>query len=232
MFKAIRNCFNGDDSLPIKFTGVLTKSKSDEIMNAMLNFDTSLVIQSLKNGKFNPSDSLLMNNYKDNLLHIAARTKNYKLADFLLENNVEQKRNIFGETPINIAMKNYDNKMAEMLLVNNKINELKKMNSDLKLENSKINESIKIIAVNASKIQNDNKILESSVKRLNEELEQTKSSSLKRLRDFEETEEKFKKSFKKLKTDHEELKVIHQTLIENNKILENNITTLRNEMKK
>ena len=232
MFKSIRNCFISNESLPIKFTGVLTKSKSDEIMNAMLNFDTSLVIQSLKNGKFNPSDSLLMNNYKENLLHLAVRTKNYKLADFLLENNVEQKQNIFGETPINIAMKNYDNKMAEMLLVNNKINELKKMNSDLKLENSKINESIKIIAVNASKIQNDNKILESSVKRLNEELEQTKSSSLKRLRDFEETEEKFKKSFKKLKTDHEELKVIHQTLIENNKILENNITTLRNEMKK
>ncbi len=210
MFKAIKNCFVSDEILPRKYLGVLTKAKCDEITDATIESNTNLVLQLLRNGNYNPSDKLFMNKTKDSLLHLAARTKNYGLAEFLIENNVEQTKNIFGETPANIAMKNGDDRMAKLLLENDRINELKQINKNLKYDNE-----IKKIALDNMTIK---------VLNLNSALE----LSNKRLRDNEETD----RVFKKLKTDHTQLNNDYVKLTNDHVVLQTTYDNLRSSMKK
>ncbi len=214
MFKAIKNCFTGNVSPPRYYSGVLTWEKREAITDATIASNTNLVLQLLENGNFNPSDKLFMNKTKDSLLHLATRTKNYELAEFLIENNVEQTTNIFGETPANIAMKNCDNKMAKLLLENNRINELKQNNKDLKCDNELKTIALQKMTAKSLNFQENNGVLELSNKRLRED------------------NDKNERVFKKLKTDHEDLTVKHQLLVKDNDTLKITYTNLRDSLKK
>ena len=74
----------------------------------------------------NVNNNQLADDYKQNLLHIAVKNYHYEFAKFLIKKKIDKsKKNIFNETPLDIAIKNHDTKMIEILLeFNNSINNL------------------------------------------------------------------------------------------------------------
>ncbi len=222
----------GNNSSPprtfIKSPSILTRAKCDEIMDAAIDSNTNLVKQLLEYGYYKPSDSLLINKSKDNLLHLAVRTKNYMLVEYLLENNVQQTKNIFGETPSDIAMKNGDNKMMGLLLEVYKVNELKQTNKNLTYDNEAKEMALHNMTADTLKLKVNNESLQFSVNNLKNQV-QNNELSLKRLRD---TNDMTDREFKKLKVDHVQLTNDFVKLTNDHVVLQKTYTNLRNGMKK
>ncbi len=211
-----------------KSPSILTRAKCDEIMDAAVDSNTFLVKQLLENGNFKPSDSLLVNKAKDSLLHLAVRTKNYGLVEYLLENNVTQTKNVFGETPADIAMKNGDSKMMGLLLEVYKVNELRQTNRNLTYDNEAKGMALHNMTADTLKLKVNNESLQFSVNNLKSQVQNTEST-LKRLRDNNDVTER---EFKKLKLDHTQLTNDYVKLTNDHVVLQKTYTNLRSSMKK
>lgn len=183
---------------------------------------TEYVISTLKKHNIDPSDPGLVDDFGHNLLHISVKTKNYDLATYLINNKINMTRqNKFYETPFDIALKNHDKKMVEVLLDCNNINfhktEVTRLTNSL--AGSQTNNQMLTIANKDLTIKNSGLQVQLGIAKT--ELEQERRVNK---RKFEEYEGCFQEN-KRLKTDN--LKLHHD-----NMILENTLTNLRNSMKK
>lgn len=87
------------------------------IIRAAVQSKTNTVIELLERHRININNSSLVDDYGQNLLHIAVKGVNYDLVRYLMGKGGDRlKRSVYNETPIDIAMKNYDVKMVEILL--------------------------------------------------------------------------------------------------------------------
>lgn len=189
-------------------TPIITiQTKCNEIMNAAIESETILVMNLLEKYDIEPSNQYLTDKSQQNLLHIAVKTKNYMLTEFLIEKNVVQDKNIFGETPLNIAMKNSDSRMIELLYEVNKINNYKQLNTKLEVKYDDLQFSYNRISYVNDQLRTENNNLKITNKRL---------------RDNEDANDR---EIKKLRIDK-------SSLMEDNRILQTTINNLRNSMKK
>lgn len=91
-------------------------NKNAEIIQATYDCQNLKVYNLLDENNIKPSSKNLVDEMKQNLLHIAVRRKNYVLVEYLIENDVSQTdKNIFDERPLDIAIKNNDFQMVELL---------------------------------------------------------------------------------------------------------------------
>lgn len=187
---------------------LISQAKYDEILNAALSSHTLLVMDLLDKSNLEPTNSNLVDKSKQNLLHLAVKTKNYMLAEYLIEKKVSQiAKNIFNETPVDIAIKNNDIRMIELLYGVNKMDNYKQLTQ-------KLEDKCDDMKFNYEKILSENTNLSYKLE------ESTKTN--KRLRDTNDVQER---EIKRLKTDNVRLS-------EDNKILQTTVTNLRNSMKK
>ena len=104
------------------FSGFFGSTKVDEdtkseIIKNIYSQNTHAVISLINHHHINLDDTNLLDESQQNLLHIAVRTKNLELVKFLMNKKInKQKLNMFGETALDIAIKNHDKKMIEVLL--------------------------------------------------------------------------------------------------------------------
>ena len=208
--------FKGNIKVP-KFTknNMVTQGKYDEIMNEALGSQTLSVINSLETNNINPTNINLVDKSKQNLLHLACKTKNYMLAEYLINKNVSHKvKNLFNETALDIAIKNGDVQMIGLLYGTSNIDNYKL--SILKLED-KCND----FKLNIEMVMGINCKLEREKMEACEQLNNVTRTN-KRLRDNHDTQER---EIKKLKTEN-------SLLTNDNKTLQITVNNLRSTMKK
>lgn len=203
-----KNNNNSDDGNNFTKDYLISQAKYDEIINATLSSQTLYVMELLDKNNIEPTNSNLVDKSKQNLLHLAVRTKNYMLAEYLIEKKVSQSaKNIFGETPVDIAMKNNDTRMVELLYDVNKINNYKQLYEKLEDKCDDLR-------------YNYNTLLSENTKLLFQVDDTNKTN--KRLRDTCDTHER---EIKRLKLDN-------NRLVDDNRVLQITVTNLRNTMKK
>ena len=194
---------------------VVQEDVKKSISDATLKSKTNTVIGLLQTNNINVNNFYLNDEYGQNLLHLCARTKNYELARYLIEKKIDkQKKNMFNETPHDIALQNRDLKMIEVLLETDN-------NSYVKVENKRLHDKVTELELNGKTFMNTNKELTLKNSVLHMQIE-TEKKSLKRIRDDNEI---ISFENKRLKTENQQLK-------SDNKILETTVKTLRDSMKK
>ncbi len=187
---------------------LISQAIYDEIINATIASRTLHVMDLLDKNNIEPTNSNLVDKSKQNLLHLAVRTKNYMLAEYLIEKKVSQSaKNVFGETAVDIAIKNNDTRMLELLYGINKIDSYKQLNDKLEC---KYND----MKFNYDTILNKNT-------QLSYNLDESNKTN-KRLRDTCDVQER---EIKKLKIEKE-------MVCEDNKVLQTTLNNLRNSMRK
>jgi hypothetical protein len=102
-------------------------NKNAEIIKATYHAQNLKVYNLLDENNIKPSSKNLVDEMKQNLLHIAVRGRNYVLVEYFVDNDVSQTdKNIFNETPLDIAIKNNDKEMVELLCGHGKLENHKK----------------------------------------------------------------------------------------------------------
>src|SRR5690348_3412436 len=112
-------------------------------------------VQSLMTeNKISYTDTSLVDEWNQNLLHIAVRTKNYCFDKALVREKVNKShKNIFGETPFDIATKNQDVAMMEILF--NYVGQIE----EFKSENDRLKARMADTNTRFLESQNNNKML-------------------------------------------------------------------------
>lgn len=185
------------------------------IFRHAINSNTSGVVGALTNANINPSDSHMIDEFGQNLLHIAVKKRNYELACYLVDSQTSITRSsIFDETPLDIAIKNHDKKMIETLY-------RKPLLDFHKNENTRLIEKITNLENNNKTLITTNKELTIKNSTLHVQLDKEINS---KKRKFEEYETCFTEN-KRLKTDNSKL-------LCDNMALQTTVTSLRDSMKK
>jgi ankyrin repeat protein len=175
----------------------------------------SEVVTLLDKYNISTNDYKLTDEYDQNLLHIAVLKKNYSLAKQLLVRKIDKfKKNFFGDSPIDIALKNHDIKMLEILFeIDNE--------TYLKSENRRLTDKVSLIEIENKKLadKNDGLIQKnlSMFIRIDED-----AKNIKRKR--EENDELVKEN-KKIKLEIESLR-------SDNTVLQDTVKNLREAIKK
>lgn len=165
--------------------------------------------------RINVTNNNLVDECEQNLLHIAAKTKNYELANYLIANGINKnKKNIFNETPFDIAMKNGDQKMLEILFD-------QESNLRFKTQNAILNGKVSDLESNNVKLINANKELTMRNSSLHIMLDEEKKSNKRKADDYS----LYQFENKKLKVENAQLKSDNTSLTET-------VKTLRESMKK
>jgi ankyrin repeat protein len=180
-----------------------------------LNKQTGTLIGSLKRHNIDLLKSDLRDECTQNLLHIAVRTGNYELAEYLISAGInKQAKNLFGEMPLDIAIKNHDIKMLVLLF------------EEQHLVNYK-NDNVRLIQ-RVSDLDGNNKLLIDANKDLtikngvlSVQLNNERTSNKRKLDEYETDIREAKR-----------LKIENQNLRVNNNELKSTIDTLRSSMRK
>ena len=174
-------------------SSIVTEETKSEIIKNIYCQNTDSVISTINHNNIDPDDNNLIDESQQNLLHLACRTRNLELAKFLINKKInKQKVNIFKETPLDIAIKNQDKKMIEILLNSNYVPyqtdltyKISKLTDDLNCEkknykrqrdecellstdNSKLKEENVKLVIENKKLKVDNNELQKTVKTLRE----------------------------------------------------------------
>jgi len=185
------------------------------IFRNALNSNTYNVTNTLTKNNINVINSNLVDECGQNLLHIASRTKNHDLAKYLVEKNIDKsKKNMFNETPLDIAIKNHDLKMIEIILERD-------TTTYYRDETGRLTSRISDLETNNKKLIDTNKELTLKNSTLHVELAEERRIKKRKVDDYEIcfTENK------RLRSEVSQLKL-------DNKTLEQTVTTLRDSMKK
>ncbi|MCJ7636383.1 MAG: ankyrin repeat domain-containing protein, partial [Nitrososphaeraceae archaeon] len=95
----------------------LNEDTRKSIISKAYSKDTNGVTYLLDSHNIDVNDSTLVDESKNTLLHLAVATKNTSLAKHLIgKKSTLNKKNSFGETPMQIALKNQDEGMVKILL--------------------------------------------------------------------------------------------------------------------
>ena len=217
------------DDVPIDF---LTK---DNIFKNATKSNTEYVKKLLSSKNINVNNSNLVDDYGQTLLHIAAKTKNYNLATYLIDNDADiTGKNIFNESSFDIAMKNYDAKMIGILLgqakVNRNYNEtvklketvnnLDELNKKYTSENVTLCTNNKLLIAKNDSLTKTNKLLNMENDKLHMQLEEERKSYKRKFDGYSEYErenKRLKVEVSQLKSDNSVLQQTVKSLRESNK---------------
>lgn len=180
-----------------------------------LQSNTNHVKNLITRNNINITNNAIVDEFGQNLLHITSRTKNYELAKYLVSCNVDKnKKNIFGESSVDVAMKNHDREMLDILLNNDEMMRYKNENvrlinrvDDLESNNKKLIETNKDLSIKNGLLR-----------------VQTNEALVSRKRKADDYDICFTEN-KKLKSDITQLK-------SDNIALQDTVKSLRNSMKK
>lgn len=163
---------------------VIQEELRQSIIKSTLQSKTNNVIDLIQRHNINVNNFYLNDDCGQNLLHLCVRTKNYDLARYLINKKIDkQKRNMFNETAYDIALKNSDLKMIELLLeatdisymqienkrLSNKIIELENTNLELTQKNSRLYNELDNERRGVKRMKDDNEVLVSENKRIKTE---------------------------------------------------------------
>lgn len=209
------NWFNGNrTNRSSTFTQYNKVNTSNEkIINELFEFAskgfTSTVIDRIDEKQIDINSKYCVDSYNNTLLHIAVLNENMELIRNLLIRDIDKdKKNQFGQTPLDIAIQMNNKEIVKRLFDNTEnYNLMKTQLNDFQLINNEL-------TCDYNKIVDDNKFLTIENDDLKIKLKE-EVKCRKRLRDENNV---IKKQNKKLKTD--------------NAILEKTVRTLRNSNKK
>lgn len=189
------------------------------LFEATRNSKSSLVISLLNNNNINPNDAGLIDEYNQNLLHIAVKCKNYNLVKHLLSKQIDKnKRNLFGETPFDIAIKNHDIKMMEILLGN----------ENLKIDNDYLKSLNNGLTMKLDEMDKNN------LKLLQTNTELTQKNSLLKIKLDEDTlnRKRHRDDIDSYICENKRLKIENDKLKNDNEIMKETIKIMREDLKK
>lgn len=196
-------------------TTTIEEDVKQNLFRNTLSSNTFSVKNTIIKHNVNISSNNMVDECGQNLLHIAVRTKNYDLVRYFMSYDIDKnKKNMFGESPVDIAMKNNDQKMLEIFFV-------REPDMRHKNENVRLSNRVGELEINNKKLIETNKDLT------------IKNGILHMQRDEAVTFRKRKADEydicivenKKLKTENIQLK-------SDNSALQNTVMTLRSSMKK
>ncbi|QKF94611.1 ankyrin repeat protein with SH3 domain [Fadolivirus algeromassiliense] len=194
---------------------VIQEDIKQSILKAAVLSKTNTVTNLLETNNININSFYLLDECGQNLLHICVRTKNYDLARYLVNKKIDkQKRNTFNETPYDVALKNWDLKMLEILMETDN-------NSFIKTENRRLNDRVSELETNNKRFIDTNKELTQKNSVLHLQLD-TEKRTTKRLRDDNDT----------LTSENKRMRLENTKLKDDNKVMGDTIKTLRESMKK
>lgn len=195
-------------------TAIQEDVKQSIIKNA-LNGNTQTVIELLETNKLDINNSNLIDECKQNLLHISIRSKNYDLAKYLVTKKIDKtKRNIFNETSYDIALKNNDLKMIEILL------DVESSNYN-RAEFNRLTNTVIEYQLNTKKLIDTNTELTHKNTLLHVQLNEVRTST-KRTKD----------DYDMCVSDNKRLRAENTQLKDDNKVLGDTVKSLRDAMKK
>ena len=195
---------------------VVEEDLRQTIIKATSQNERYKVCDLLQRHKLNVNNPYLVDDYGQNLLHLAVRVKGYDLAKFLVEKKIDKlKKNLFHETPFDIALKNHDLKMVETLL------NIEYPSNFVLAENKRLTDKVNEIESNNLKLVGSNTALTQKNAILCIQLDDEKRSHKRQRDDHDNTVNENKK-----------LRNENNLLKEDNKTLTNTIKTLRESMKK
>lgn len=197
------------------YRSTITEDTKLSLFAAARKSNTTYVMKTIKEKNINVSDWSLIDDYEQTLLHIAVKTKNYTLAQELMDMKMSPiKKNMFEETPMDIALRNNDIKMIILLSGNENA-------AFLKAENGRLLGTI-----------NDQKELIVSMTNINTEV--TKKNSLLHMElDTERKSLKRKRNeYETVLNDNIRLVSENKRLKVDNETLQKTIGTLSNSMRK
>ena len=187
----------------------------DEIILDTLNSHTLSVMNLLDKNNISLDDEKLIDSSNQNLLHLSVKTKNVMLTEFLLDKKLDKnKKNIFGETPIDIAFKDQNREMVEKLYGVDKLNFHIQANKRLESKFDELDRNYQKFLVINSNLTAENTVLK---KRLDNEIKTNKRK----------TEECFA-----VENDYKRMKIERDNVIDDNKTLRVVINNLRNGSRK
>lgn len=171
-------------------SSIVTEETKSEIIKNIYCQNTDTVISTINHKNIDPDDNNLIDESQQNLLHLACRTRNLELAKFLINKKInKQKVNIFNETPLDIAIKNQDKKMIEILLNSNYV----PYQTDLTYKISKLTEDLNCEKKNYKRQRDECELLSVDNLKLKEENKQLKVDNS----ELQKTVKTLRESFKK-----------------------------------
>lgn len=203
----------------------LTENIKKSLLTTIKNNDRFTFTSLITTHKLSTND-IVLDPYNNNLLHISVLHKSYNIVQYLINTNFNVLRtNQFNETPIDIALKNHDEKMMRILVDNNKYEtenkSLKEDNTYLKNENKRLDDKIKNLECNNTKLLDSNKTLTQKNNYLYLQLENEKNFNI-----------THKRKFSDLESENTKLKNENKSLKDDNELLQKTVKTLKDLAKK
>jgi hypothetical protein len=160
------------------------------------------------------NDTSYLDEYQNTLLHQAVMLKADNVIEYLMSKIDSEKQNQFGETALDLAIKNHHTKIVKLLTETTKY---KEDNIYLKNENKRLDEKVKTLESNNSKLLDANKTLTMKNNYLQIQLD---------------TEKKGKRRYETLESENKKLKTENEQLKSDKEILQKTVKTLKDFSKK
>lgn len=164
--------------------------------------------------KIDLNDTNYLDGYQNTLLHQAVMHKADNVIDYLMNKIDVEKQNQFGESALDLAVKNHNVKIIKKLTALTKIQE---DNTYLKNENKRLDDKVKTLECNNTKLLDANKSLTMKNNYLQIQLD---------------TEKKGKRRYETLESENKKLKTENEQLKSDNDILQKTVKTLKDFSKK
>ena len=184
------------------------------LMKTIKNNDRYALTSLISSHNIDINDSIYLDEYQNTLLHQAVLHKADNVIEYLMKQIDLEKQNQFGETPLDLAIKNHHTKIVKQLTESTK---LKEDNVYLKSENKRLDEKVKTLESNNSKLLDANKSLTMKNNYLQIQLE---------------TEKKGKRRYETFESENKKLKTENEQLKSDNTILQKTVKTLKEFSKK
>lgn len=138
-----------------------------EIRNYVIGQHTLSVMNAFENNNLDHSDPLFVDDCKQNLLHLAVKMNNANLTKYFLNHNVSKyEKNIFGETPIDIAVKNRNMEIISMLFGTDQLEMYIKKNKILENDKEDLGSKYTNLIATNNKIKKESVVLSAEIDRI------------------------------------------------------------------
>ena len=204
------------------------KSHREHLFIDTIQKNNDRVIDRIKRYNLDVNDDFYLDDCQQNLLHITTRTGNIHLTQQLINIGMNlEKRNIFGETPLDIAIQRNDSAIVKCLL--------KEENGSLAKENQVLNQENRYLTQENSRLITKNKEYELNNKRLfdsNKDLTNKFNANLIILQNEQTKNKRLCDDLDFYVRDNKRLKQENIKLKEDNLVLQDTIKNLRNNNRK
>lgn len=192
----------------------ITSIVKQSILRTIKDNDKFALSSVVSSNKINLNDSELLDGYQNTLLHQAVMHKADNVIEYLAKHIEKDKVNQFGETPLDLAIKNHNTKIVKALTSSS---EIEADRNYLKGENKRLDEKVKTLEYNNTKLLDTNKELTMKNNYLQIQLD---------------TERKGKRKYETLESENNKLKTENEQLKCDNDKLQKTVKTLKEFSKK